>query len=171
MSLLKRLFAGSAPPRPAALYAAAVARARDRRWYVEGGAPDTFDGRFDVLAAVMALILIRIEAEGQDAAGDGVRLFELWVDDMDGHVRERGIGDLLVGKHVGRMVAALGGRVDAYREGLAGDDATLAAALVRNLWRGAPPAEEKVAWTAREMRAFDARLGGRSRAQLLEGLL
>ncbi|SFS05352.1 ubiquinol-cytochrome C chaperone family protein [Sphingomonas jatrophae] len=170
MSLLKRLFP-SAPPRPAPLYAAAVAEARRRDWYAVGGAPDTFDGRFDMLAAVVALILIRLEADGEAGAADGVRLFELWVDDMDGHVRERGIGDLLVGKHVGRMVAALGGRVDAYRAGLAGDDAAFAEALRRNLWRGTPPDTARPDWMAARLRELSERLARQSRADLLEGRL
>jgi cytochrome b pre-mRNA-processing protein 3 len=69
------------------------------------------------------------------------RLTERFVTDMDGQLRELGIGDIVVGKHIGRMMAMLGGRLTAYREGLAGDAATMDAALVRNLYRGEAPAD------------------------------
>ena len=47
------------PERGSALFAAVTAEARKRHWYVEGGAPDTLDGRFAVLATVAALVLVR----------------------------------------------------------------------------------------------------------------
>ena len=49
----------------APLYAAIVAEARDPFWYREGQVPDTIDGRFDMVAAVTALVLLRLEAEGE----------------------------------------------------------------------------------------------------------
>ena len=62
---------------------------------------------------------------------------------MDGQLRQIGIGDVVVGKHVGRMMGALGGRLGAYRDGLAAGD--LGPALVRNLYRGEPPAARALA--------------------------
>ena len=38
------------------------AKAREPHWYVEGEVPDTLDGRFAVLATVIALVLVRLEA-------------------------------------------------------------------------------------------------------------
>ena len=151
-----------------ALYAAIVAEVRDPAWYATGRVPDTFDGRFDMLAALLGLVLVRLEAEGSPGAVDAVHLTERFVSDMDGHVRERGIGDLLVGKHVGRMVAALGGRLDAYR-GAMDDDAALTAALARNLWRGSPPAADRVAFVAARLRAFRDRLAGRDHDAIVSG--
>ena len=52
---------------------------------------------------------------------------------MDGQLRQSGVGDLVVGKHMGRLMQALGGRLGAYRDALAQDDAALAAALERNV--------------------------------------
>ena len=43
----------------------------------------------------------------------------MFIDDMDGTLRQIGIGDFVVGKHVGRMMGALGGRLAAFREALA----------------------------------------------------
>ena len=110
MSILSRLFPRAADGAAMApLYAAVVVEARRPGWYRDGGAPDTLDGRFDMVAAVLAVVLLRLDDLGQaDAAA---RLTERFIDDMDAQLREQGIGDVVVGKHVGRMVAALGGRL------------------------------------------------------------
>ena len=116
--------AGNAEP----LYAAVVAEARAKDWYSQCRVPDTIDGRFDMVVLVLALVLLRLEREGEPHWA--VRLTEAFVRDMDGQVREIGFGDLVVGKQVGGMVSALGGRLSTYREGLSDE------ALVRNVWRG-----------------------------------
>ena len=117
MSILTRIFGrGSERDAYRPLYAEVVALGRDRAWYKEGAVPDTLDGRFDMIAAVLALVLLRLERDGGANAGASVLLTELFIDDMDGSVRQMGIGDLMVGKHVGRMMGALGGRLTAFRE-------------------------------------------------------
>lgn len=138
MSILKRLF-GDARARDALvpLYRAIVDEARRPAWYTAGDVPDTIDGRFDMVAAVLALVLIRLEADGAATRAPAALLTELFVTDMDAQLREDGVGDVGVGKHVGRMMSALGGRISAYRAGLAGEG--LEAALVRNLYRGHMP--------------------------------
>jgi hypothetical protein len=88
------------------LYQAVVHRGRAVHWYVEGGVPDTLDGRFDMIAAVLTLVLLRLEQA--DLRHESVWLTELFIDDMEGQLRQIGIGDLVVGKHVGRMMSALG---------------------------------------------------------------
>lgn len=133
--MLDRIFGRRDDPRDAfrTLYATVIERAREPAWYLDG-APDTLDGRFDMVAAVLAQLMLRMEAL-DDMEADSVFLAELFVEDMDGQLREIGIGDMMVGKHIGKMMAALGGRLGAYRT--AGDDrAALALALERNLWRG-----------------------------------
>ena len=134
---LVNLFRREPPPRPsAALYAAVVERARAPHWYIDGRVPDTIDGRFDMIAAVLSIAMLRLEAEPAGAA-PAASLAECFVDDMDGQLRQIGFGDMVVGKHIGRMMAMLGGRIGAYRDGLADDG--LATALVRNLYRGEDP--------------------------------
>lgn len=154
MAYLKRIFAGGAPRAELApLYAAVVRRARDRDWYAQGMVPDTLDGRFDMVSLVMALVLERLDALGDaDAAA---RLTELFVSDMDGQLREAGIGDVIVGKHIGRMMSALGGRLGAYRTE---DDQALRAALVRNVWRGTPPEGAALDHVASQVTALAAQI-------------
>lgn len=136
MSLLKRLF-GSAEPDPKLqllpLYNRVVAKAREPHWYIKGQVPDSIDGRFDMVAAMMTLVLLRLE-KVPDHAQDMAYLTEIFVDDMDGQLREVGIGEMIVGKHVGKMMGALGGRLTAFRAGLA-DHVALDGAILRNLYR------------------------------------
>ncbi len=154
--IFARLFARRADPRAAyrPLYDAVVARGRAPVWYL-AGAPDSVDGRFDMIAALLAHLLVRLEADPAGAQ-PSVHLAELFVDDMDGQLRQLGIGDVMVGKHVGRMMSALGGRLTAYRDA-AGDPAALRGALVRNLWRGADPGPPADAVASR-LAAFAAAL-------------
>lgn len=136
MALLQRLFGrpdrGTAPQ----LYSQVVALGRAPHWYVEGGVPDTVDGRFDMIAAVLCIVLLRLEAEPEGIA-PSTALAECFIEDMDGQLREIGIGDIVVGKHMGKMMGMVGGRLGAYRAGLA--EGTLGPALVRNLYRGHTP--------------------------------
>ncbi len=136
MSLLKRLF-GNTEPDPklklVPLYNQIVAKARAPHWYVEGQVPDSIDGRFDMVAAILSLVLLRLE--GDDAhAQDMAHLTEVFVDDMDGQLREVGIGDMIVGKHIGRIMGAVGGRLGAFRAAM-DDTAQLDDAILRNIYR------------------------------------
>ncbi len=137
------------------LYNAVVVQARAEHWYLAGAVPDTLDGRFDMVAAVLAMVLLRLEDE-PEGKEPGVQMTERFVDDMDAQVRQIGFGDMVVGKHIGRMMTMLGGRLGAYREGLAAG--TLDAALVRNLYRGDAPAPEAVAHVRDSLTALRARL-------------
>jgi cytochrome b pre-mRNA-processing protein 3 len=152
------------------LYEAAVAAARDARWYREGGVPDTIDGRFDMLASVVALILIRLEEAGDEGRAPAVLFAETFIDDMDGTLRELGVGDVVVGKRVGKMMGALGGRAGAFRRGLGGEE-DFTAAVRRNIFRDEPPSDEAVEFVASRLRQFDSRLREAALEQLLAGKL
>jgi|TARA_R100000049_G_C1953686_1_gene104222 cytochrome b pre-mRNA-processing protein 3 len=139
MSLLSRLFAREPDPREPwrPLWHTLVGTAREVHWFADRGAADTLDGRFDMISMLTALFMLRLESEpNPDAHGisAAARLTELFVEDMEGQMREAGIGDPTVGKMMGRMMATLGGRAGALRDALAQqDDAALAALVVRNM--------------------------------------
>ncbi len=136
MGFWDRLRGGGRSTEAEGLYGAVVARAREPDWYLAGAVPDTIDGRFGMVATVLAFVLLRLEDEPA-AAGAAARLTERFVADMDGQLRQIGIGDVVVGKHMGQMMQLLGGRLGAYRDGLAAGE--LAPALVRNLYGGEAP--------------------------------
>lgn len=149
-----------------ALYDAVIATARAPHWYETGGVPDTLDGRFDMVAAILSLVLLRLE--GDPAAGPAsARLTERFVTDMDGQLRESGVGDIGVGKHIGKMMGMLGGRLGAYRDGLAGGD--LETALVRNLYRGVAPEPSALAHTQAALFALRDALAATPAAALIDG--
>lgn len=156
-SSLQKLFKSDPDPREARrpLWNAVVAAARAPHWYAEGHVPDTLDGRFDMISLVMALVLHRIDAD-PDQGLAGVQLTELFVNDMDGQMRQIGFGDMVVGKQVGRMMSALGGRLGAYRAVDGSEE--LRAALVRNLWRGNAPADAGLAHVMTGVAALRAAL-------------
>jgi len=174
MSVLSRLFRPDRTPPPGdALYRQIVVEARSPDWYTTGAVPDSVDGRFDAVALVLALVLIRLEAVGEPARQFSADLTERFIADMDGSLRELGIGDPTVGKQVGQMVSALGGRLGAYRDALAGvaGGEDLDAALVRNLYRGANVEVTAVDWAARRVRALAARFAGVAWPDLRAGSL
>ena len=169
MSIFRRLFrddAGRTALRP--LYDAVVAVARTPDWYRDGRVPDTVDGRFDMVAAVLSLVLIRLEADGAASRAPSALLTELFIADMDGQLREFGVGDVVVGKHVGRMMGALGGRLDAYR---AARDGGYGDAVTRNIFREAAPSGEAVAWVAARLGRLAAELDALPSAAILAGRL
>lgn len=163
----RRLFGRGERDALAPLYRAVVAEARRPAWYLEGRVPDTLDGRFDMVAAVLSLVLLRLEAEGEAGRAPAAFVTELFVEDMDGQLRERGIGDIVVGKHVGRMMGALGGRLGALREAFAGGD--MDGVVERNIYRGAPPSPEALAWVRGRLIALRSSLEAMPAADLVAG--
>jgi cytochrome b pre-mRNA-processing protein 3 len=153
LTFLARIFGKGAAndrARYAPLYGALVTAGRDRAWYAEGQVPDTVQGRFDMIAAVFAIALIRLEAEGDAARQASVLLAELFIDDMEGSLRQMGTGDLMVGKHLGKMMGALGGRLAAFRTALAsGGD--LRVPVTRNIFHDAPPSSAAVDFVAERL--------------------
>lgn len=149
-----------------ALYDAVVREGREPHWYAQGGVPDTIDGRFDCIATVLAVALLRLEGDPAGAE-PAARVTERFVDDMEGQIREAGMGDVVVGKHMGKIMAMLGGRLGAYREGLAGGD--LDGALLRNLHRGAHPGDAALAEARTALLAWRDRLDATPLAALLAG--
>jgi cytochrome b pre-mRNA-processing protein 3 len=150
------------------LYEAIVAQARAPHWYQAGAVPDSIDGRFDMVATILALVLLRLEGDPA-AAAPSASLTERFVEDMDGQLREIGIGDVVVGKHIGKMMGMLGGRLGAYRDGLAGGD--IDTVLIRNLYRGAAPDAGALRHVRESLLAFREALSKSPTATVIEGKL
>lgn len=168
MSLITRLF-GPRPDEHVAvrpLWSRVVAIAREPQWYTKGGIADTATGRFDALTMVLALLLMRMERDPVLSAHIA-RLTELFVEDIDGQLREFGVGDPVMGKRMGRLMSVLGGRIGAYRDALAqGSDAALVATVERNVSFGATPDPAAV---AAEISRLAVGLASLDSASLLEG--
>ena len=75
---------------------------------------------------------VRLETE--QLHRESALLCEFFVEDMDGQLREFGVNDVVVGKHIGRLMSTLGGRMGAYRPALLNQDqGKLEAAADRNI--------------------------------------
>ncbi|MGH6855906.1 MAG: ubiquinol-cytochrome C chaperone family protein [Aestuariivirga sp.] len=110
-----------------------MAAARHPVPYASWGVADNVDGRFDMIALHMFLVLDRLK--GREARFRQ-RLVDEFFADMDRSLREMGVGDVSVGKKVRKMAEAFYGRVAAYDAGLREGEDDLAAALNRNFFPG-----------------------------------
>jgi cytochrome b pre-mRNA-processing protein 3 len=144
------------------LYGAIVAQARAPAFYADLGVPDTLSGRFDMMVLHVYLVYRRLAAESE-TRGAGQKLFDRFCADMDGTLRERGIGDLAVPRKMRAIGEAFYGRAQVYDAALAAaDDAALAAALEKNVFGGLPglPAQAlRLAAYVRRTEAILAQLG------------
>lgn len=155
-----------------ALYDAIVAAAREQVFYRDLGVPDTVEGRFEMVALHLFLLLHRLKdtPDAGEAQALGQAVFDLAFADMDRNLRELGVGDLGVGRRVKAMAKSFYGRVKAYEGGLEGTSGTLGEAIERNLLDGAGTGAAAAA-IAEYARHSVAVLGGQIFADLLRGEL
>ena len=157
-----------AGPSGAALYAAIVAEMRRGEYYRRAGVPDTMDGRFALLASLLALTDIRLGQGGAVARTGAPRLAECFIADMDVQMREEGFGDPSLGKQVRMMVGSLASRVDRW-SGVVEHEGDWREAVVASLYRDEPPGEDQVAAGEAMLRAFWSRLEGSTDEALVDG--
>jgi cytochrome b pre-mRNA-processing protein 3 len=153
----------------AALYGAIVTQARSTAFYVDFGVPDTVQGRFDLIVLHLVLLLRRLEREEDTAQVLGQQLFDTFCRDLDGNLREMGIGDLAVPKHMRRFGEAFYGRQAAYLAALGATDAMdFENALARNIFQVMGP-DDRTARLARYARAALRELDVQDRARITLG--
>jgi len=120
------------------LHAWAVRAARARALYETMGVPDTIDGRFELLTLHVLLLLDRLQST--DAAMIDLRqfLFDVYLSDLDGAMREMGVSDLAMGKRMRKLGQAIYGRAKAYDVAFLAlpDHGELAALLKRTVLGG-----------------------------------
>lgn len=170
MTFLSRLFGTAPDPRDSMvpLWHRVIELARDRDYFTECSVADSIAGRFDMITAVLSAVMVRIEAS--DMRSESALLAELFVEDMDGQLREFGVNDVVVGKRIGKLMSVLGGRLGAYRSALnAGDMAKLTGAVQRNVTfaQGADEAAS-AALVAERLLKLSQRLARFSDAEMLK---
>ncbi len=118
-----------------AIYGMIVTRAREPLFYRDLGVPDTVNGRFDLLVLHLWMVLRRVRPI---EAGEELSqaLFDRFCEDMDGNLREMGVGDLTVPKRMQAFGEAFYGRTAAYDFALAAGREPLAQALCKNILNG-----------------------------------
>ena len=100
------------------LYRQAERQARAEVFYARMGVPDTVAGRFELLTLHVILLIDRLKAE-RSAVDDRQALFDAYLSNLDGALREMGVGDLSVGKRMRKLGEAFYGRAKAYEDAFA----------------------------------------------------
>jgi len=166
-----RWFARGAGTASALAYRRIVAQARQPALYAGLGVPDSADGRFEMLALHLFVVLHRLKGERGDPACTALaqELMDRTIADLDANLREMGAGDLGVGRRVKRMAKALYGRIAAYEAGLDRGEAELRAAVRQSVFASAVPGDAQVAAVARYLRACRDALAAQPAAVLGRG--
>jgi cytochrome b pre-mRNA-processing protein 3 len=115
------------------LLEAVQAASRRPALFGAGKAPDTLDGRFEVMALHAGLALLRLRADPE-----ATPLAQAFTDALfrhfDAGLREHGVGDTSVPKRMHKLAGDFYGRLEAYDRAITDrDEAALAAAIVRNV--------------------------------------
>jgi cytochrome b pre-mRNA-processing protein 3 len=153
-----------------ALYGAIVAQARSPAFYRSYGVPDTVTGRLEMILIHTFLFSRRTGGRPEPMPSLGQGVFDLFCDDMDANLREMGIGDLAVPKHMQRIGEAFYGRARVYEAALGvGDDGMLTEALLRNVFAGQPPQPERPVRLAAYIRAASVQLASENDTNLAQG--
>jgi cytochrome b pre-mRNA-processing protein 3 len=158
-------------PRPSvlagrALFASASAKARDPAFY-EGGAPDTYEGRFELYTLHVVLLLHRLKGDGPQLADTRQSLFDALVRNLDDGLREMGVGDLSVGKKMRKLGAGVYGRLKSYDAALQGGVEGVTPLLIRTVFAGEPSTAAPA--LARYVVAANDDLAAQPTDQLLQG--
>jgi cytochrome b pre-mRNA-processing protein 3 len=115
------------------LYEIAVTTARAPVFYQSHNVPDTVDGRYEMISLHTLLFIRRLNA--LDKKKEAQSLFDVMFVIMDKSIREIGVGDLSVPKHMKRMMKGFRGRAFNYANALdANDRGALKEAVIRNVY-------------------------------------
>ena len=95
-----------------------VLLARDKRLYIQGGVPDTIDGRYELIILHCHLFVNRLIIAGSEEKAFAQKLINYMFRDFDRSLREIGVGDLSVGKKIKFMVSSYYGRANTYQKAL-----------------------------------------------------
>lgn len=154
-----------------ALYGAIVAAAREPTFYDRLGVPDTMDGRFEMIGLHAALVMRRLRTAGPEGQALAQALFDLMFADLDRNLREAGVGDLSVGRHVKGLASTFLARAQSLDQPLdSADRGAIAAIVVKNLQTsstGMPAGDGR--GIADRLIAADALLAGQSSAEIVAG--
>ena len=142
-----------------ALYGAIVAQGRAQAFYRDFGVPDTVTGRLEMILIHTFLLFRRARGGDGVLRGIGQGVFDRFCDDMDANLREMGVGDLAVPKHMQRIGEAFYGRAAVYDAALdANDQEALMRGVMRNVFPEGPGQTERADGLAAYIQAADVEL-------------
>ncbi len=121
------------------LFSKVIEQSRDTFFYTDLDVEDSLDGRFDLMAIHMTLVIEKLDNNQDNADAGQIKrhLQEIMFDNLDLTLREIGVGDLGVGKKIKVMAEAFYGRMTTYQKLFKNKDVEqMSLAIGRNLYRG-----------------------------------
>lgn len=124
MGLFDRLMGRDLPERRDArrIYFRMMAQARTPELFGNGRITDDFDGRIDMIALHITVMMERLRAEGEDGKLLNQALFDEMKDDFEVALREEGISDTGVKRRIKPMIGHFYDRLKTYTDALQSED-------------------------------------------------
>jgi cytochrome b pre-mRNA-processing protein 3 len=139
----------------ARLHAAIMAQSRLPAFFTgPGAAPDTFEGRFEILVLNAGLVLRRLSLLPQPGPEIAQALSNAIFTGLDDALRQIGISDVGVPKKMKKLASAFMGRGVAYAQALEQGETELAATLTRNVLAGDGDARTLAAYMIAAQKIF-----------------
>lgn len=120
MGLFDQLMGRNLPERRDArrIYLRLMEQARQPAFFGSGRVGDDFDGRIDMIALHITIMMERLRAEGDDGKLLNQALFDEMKDDFEVALREEGISDTGVKRRIKPMIGHFYDRLKTYTEAL-----------------------------------------------------
>lgn len=116
------------------LYQKIIEQSRIPFLYKECQVSDTPEGRFDMIALHLFIVIYRIDSIPQTEPLIQ-KLIEIFIEDIDSNLREMGTSDQRIGSKVRVFAEALYGRLDAYRTTFEKNPERMSETIARNVYR------------------------------------
>lgn len=140
--------------------------ARAPALYAAAEAPDTVEGRFEVLGLHIFLAMRRLKRDAPASDRLSTALQEVFFRRLDDALREIGVGDLSIGRKIRGLAEAFYGRATAYDKAFGEGPGAVAEALARNVFDSAEPGRAQL--LANYVMKADHRLAAAAPDELLE---
>lgn len=124
MGLFDRLMGRDLPERRDArrIYLRLMEQARSPAFFGKGRVGDDFDGRIDMIALHITVMMERLRDEGEDGKLLNQALFDEMKDDFEVALREEGISDTGVKRRIKPMIGHFYDRLKTYTDALKAED-------------------------------------------------
>ena len=154
------------------LYAAAAAQGRSPALFSDLGAPDTVEGRFEMVSTHVYLILRRLRSfQTPPTRKLAQAVLDVFMEDLDDSLRELGVGDMSIARKIRKMAENFYGRIGAFEDALKPDaDANaLASAIALNVFETSDGTKGEA--LATYMRRAESVIAEQTQADLLAGIV
>jgi len=151
------------------LYNNLVLYARSPEFYIHYGVPDSELGRFEMICLHAYLLFKRLGKTDESGKYLSQLIHDLMFTDLDRTLREKGIGDMGIGKRIKTLARNLYGRVDAYDNALKKGDNSLMKALNRNLYATSAADEKQIAAMIYYVKESLHQLNSQSNSEIMQG--